>query len=172
MNEYTYYAQPNNQANDGFYFDTLAQFTEQSESLYNARGEYNDEQEGFTLEYTGSDDEELFRACEVTTTNLAEWFKVVEFQEYEKAALFFLCDLAGFTLAEALDKIGYVTIFKGGLEYAAVEVFDELQLGSIPSNLLAYINYDEFANDMKCEGSFVQFDFNGHVWTCTNANNI
>ena len=53
---------------------------------------------------------------------------------------------------------------------AAIELFDAVNLSQIPEPLQAYIDYDAFAHDLEIEGDFIEFEYAGSTFTCTNAN--
>ncbi|HEU0188892.1 MAG TPA: antirestriction protein ArdA, partial [Gallionella sp.] len=117
-----------------------------------------------------SEDAQLFEACGVNQCNLEQFFNLVdEYDDREKAALFYLTDINGYSMEDAISKLDDVCLFEGYLKEAAEELFDECYAHEIPENLRCYINYEAFAHDCELGGDMYEFEFGGKTYTCTNA---
>lgn len=164
----TYFAQPYNLDAAGFYFSDMDDYNAKAEGLLDAFGSPVEE---FELQFIdgSSADAELFAAAGINQANLEQWFDDLEdLDEQEKAALFAILSL-GYNLDQALEKIEDATLFRGRLEDAAEELFDEIYLSEIPENLHSYIDYSRFARDCELSGDMSEFEFAGETWTLTNA---
>ena len=167
-----YFAQP--YADEpGFWFSDLEEFTERMARLTDRWGQRIEEVELQAVDLNSADTE-LFNALNITPASLETWFEsVVDLDDREKAALFFLVTNNGYDLTSALDKYDDVCLSEGTLLDAATELFDECYLCDIPekSPLRTYVDYEAFARDCRCGGDMVEFEFDG-TYTCTNANNL
>lgn len=162
----TYHAQPYDISKSGFYFTDLDSYQKGVE----ASGA-----EEFELQFIdgSSEDAQLFSACGINQANLEQWFDDVEgLEDYEKAALFYLCSHSGYDLEDALDKIEDVSLYHGELLEAATQLFDECYLSDVPESVQAYIDYEAFARDCRMGGDMCEFQFAGETYTCTNSNCI
>ncbi len=168
--EESYYAQPYSLDATGFYFNSLEDYKEKAEAL---RDHFGNVVEEFEIMFIDGDDEQLFSACGINQANMATWFNdVVALDEREKAALFYLVSVLGYSLSDAIDKTDEVCLYDGNLEDAAEDLFDECYAHTIPENLRFYIDYKAFARDCQMGGDMCEFDFNGTTYTCTNSNGI
>ncbi|PQV53351.1 antirestriction protein ArdA [Paraburkholderia sp. BL21I4N1] len=164
-----YFAQPYNTMAAGFYFSDYEEYTAKAEAL---RDPFGSPVEEFEIQAIDLDraQSELFEALKIDQSTLERWFdEVVDLDEREMAAVFFLVDNSGYDLDSAMDKKDDVSLHHGDLLDAATELFDECYGSSIPDNLKSYIDYEAFARDCRC-GDMVEFDFGGTTYTCTSAN--
>ncbi len=129
--------------------------------------------EEFEIMFIDGGNGQLFSACAINQSNMDIWFgDVLALDEIEKAALFYLVSVSGYSLNDAMDKIDEVCLYEGNLEDAAQELFDECYAHTIPENLRFYIDYKAFARDCEYSSDFVEFEFDGETYTCTNASAI
>lgn len=164
-----FYAQPYNLDARGFYFSTEEEFQEKSSMCRDAFGSPVEE---FEIQFINGSSEEsdLFNACSVNQANLGQFLAVVdEVAEYQLPALFYLCDVVGYSLEDAMNKLDDVSVYSGNLEDAAEELFDECYAHDIPENLRSYIDYSKFARDCELGGDMTEFEFAGETYTVTNA---
>jgi len=170
--EKSYYAQPYNLDAAGFYFSTLEEYENKVSQCCDRFGLAVEEFELMFID--GSDEEaQLFKACSVNQANLGEFLAIIEdVPAYQLPALFYLCDVHGYNMEEAMNKIDDVTIYTGELKDAAEELFDECYAHEIPDHLKNYIDYDAFARDCEMGGDMSEFEFAGTTYTVTNAASI
>jgi hypothetical protein len=169
VNTATFYAQPYNLDARGFYFGSMAEYNAKTEGLTDRYGSPGEE---FELQFIdgSSEDAQLFSACSVNQCNLEQFFTLVdEFDDREKAALFYLADINGQSMEDAVSNLDDVNLFEGHLKEAAEELFDECYAHEIPENLRCYIDYEAFARDCELGGDMYEFEFAGKTYTCTNA---
>lgn len=160
-----FYAKPYNGDVSGFYFETYDEFEEKK---------YNSSVEEFIIEtIEGSCEElELINAIGVDQNNLKTTFDLIEnVDESEWPKLFLLLDNNILLYPEdAKDKMDYVCLYRGNLHDAAKEFFRCMY--DVPNEIQNYIDFDKFAKDLKCEGMFLEFEFGGCTYTCTNVNDL
>jgi hypothetical protein len=163
----TLYAQPYNIDATGFYFDSLKDYETKAENLTDRYGQPVEE---FEIQFIDGDAPELFEACRIHQGNLDTWFDEVEpMTDYDKIALYFLCNCQGYQLDNAMQKLEDVSLSETTLQGAAEEFFDEIYLPEIPESVRFYIDYAKFARDCEIGGDMTEFEYNGTAWTCTNA---
>ena len=161
------YAKPYNIEATGFYFTSAEEFAQKAEGLTDR---YGCPVEEFEIQFIdGDDDAALFESVGVDQSNLATWFELLDLENHEKVALYFLCGVNGRGLSEALGIVQNVNLYEGRLIDAATELFDECYAHEIPQNLRHYIDYDRFARDCDIGGDLTEFEFSGTTYTCTNA---
>jgi hypothetical protein len=164
------HASPYNPDARGFNFSTAEDFTIRASAL---RDRFGAPVEEFSIEYLDGDDSKLFEACKINQTNLDVWFDDIEtLEDYEKAALFYLVDQAGYDLSDAMSSVDDVTLYAGRLIDAATELFDECYLPEVPEAVRNYIDYESFANDCRLGGDMCEFRIDGTTWTVTNASDV
>ena len=164
-----FYAQPYNPDARGFYFSTEEEYEQKSSQC---RDSFNLPVEEFEIQFIDGSMEEsdLFQACGVNQANLGQYLSIIEdVPEYQLPALFYLCDVLGYSMEDAMNKLDDVTLYSGRLEDAAEELFDECYAHEIPDNLRNYIDYKAFANDCQQGGDMTEFEFAGDTYTVTNA---
>lgn len=169
----TLHATPYNRDASGFYFDSAIDYETKATLHVDCFGNLVEE---FEIQFVDGDDAALFEACGINQANLNAWFDDIEFlQDYEKVSLYYLVGVAGYSLAQALEKLDEPSIYQGDLKEAATELFDECYLQSIPanmSNIQFYIDYDKFARDCQYSGDMAEFEYAGVTYTCTNSSSI
>jgi len=164
------HAQPYNIDARGFQFSSAEEFETKQEAL---RDRFGAPVEEFEIQYLDGEDGQLFEACRIHQGDLTPWFDDIEtLEDYEKAALFYLVDQAGYDLSDALSSVDDVSLYEGSLLDAATELFDEIYLPEVPEAVRNYIDYDAFANDCRMGGDLCEFRFGGTTYTCTNASGV
>jgi hypothetical protein len=164
------HAQPYSLDACGFQFSSAEEFTAKQSAL---RDRFGSPVEEFELQYLDGEDGQLFEACGINQCNLPTWFDDIEpLEDYEKAALFYLTNCAGYRLNEALEKLEDVCISECSLIDAATELFDECYLSDVPEAVRNYIDYEAFARDCRLGGDMYEFELNGSTWTVTNASGV
>ena len=170
--EKNYYAQPYSLDAHGFYFSGFEEYQQKVEDLRDCHGNPVEE---FEIQFIDGSREEcdLFQACGVNQANLEAFLALLdEVPDYQKSALYYLCGVQGYGMADAMDKLDDVTIYAGSLEDASAELFDECYAHEIPESLRVYIDYSAFARDCQYSGDMSEFEFAGETCTCTNSNSI
>lgn len=163
----TYFARPYNQNAQGFYFTDDEEFQTKAEAL---RDGFGNKVEEFELQYIDGGEGNLFEACCISQSNLSVWFDtILDLEEHEKAALYFLTGCQGYKLDDALSKYEDVSIREGKLSEASEELFDEIYLPEVPEFVRSYIDYERFARDCELSGDMTEFEFDGKTLTVTNA---
>jgi hypothetical protein len=163
----TLFAQPYNLDAVGFYFVSFEEYETKAEYLTDTYGQPVEE---FEIQFIDGDDPKLFEACGIHQGNLGTWFDEVEtLNDYQKTALYFLCNWQGYQLGNALQKLDDVCLSKSALQEAAEELFDEIYLPEIPESIRFYIDYEKFARDCEINADMTEFEYHGTTWTCTNA---
>ncbi|MGX5873002.1 antirestriction protein ArdA, partial [Burkholderia gladioli] len=166
-----YFAQPYNTSVWGFYFNDYEDYAEQAAALRDPFGAPVEEFEIQAIDLDNAQSE-LFNALSIDHGSLERWFDdIVDLDERDMAALYFLVTNNGYKLGDAMDKKDDMTLFEGSLLDAATDLFDECYLNDVPEAVRSYIDYEAFANDCRCGGDMVEFDFAGTTYTCTSANN-
>ena len=135
-----FYAQPYNPDARGFYFSMENEFEQKSNECRDVFGLPVEE---FELQFIDGSNKEsdLFRACRVNQANIGQFLAIIEdVPEYQLPALFYLCDVLGYSMEDAMNKLDDVTIYSGKLADAAEELFDECYAHEIPENLRIYID--------------------------------
>lgn len=94
--------------------------------------------------------------------------------EDEWPTLFFLLDNNIYSsLSDAKDNVGSFIISQCTLKDAAQKDADE-EIGCIPKKFRDFVNryfyYKQYAYDKEVSGEFVEFEFGGKTYTCTNSN--
>lgn len=167
----TYFAQPYSLDANGFYFTDMEEY----QSKYDAnRDSFGLPVEEYEIQFIdgGNEEGELFQAAGVDQCTLPRFLEIIdELPGYQQAALFYLLQ-QGRDLEDALNNCDEVQISHESLEDAAKSFFDEIYGHEIPEHLQSYIDYSAFANDLRCNGDFVEFEFAGETYTCTNANSL
>jgi hypothetical protein len=157
----TYFAQPYSLSHTGFYFTDLAQYEAGMDKL---RRQGAEEVE---LEYIEGNEAQLFDACSIGQANIAVWFDEVDaLQDYERVALYYLTEYAGYDLTDALQELDDCPVFEGSAKEYAEDYVDSCGLlDSLPEQLQAYFNYEAFARDMVLGGDVYEFNYSGTTYT-------
>ena len=165
-----FYAQPYSLDAQGFYFASHEEFERQAGGC---RDRFGSAVEEFEIQLIEGPDAELCQAAGLDQSNLKLLEDLEGLDDGQKVSVFFLLDHGIVPDVEgAIDKAQDVILFEGTLQDAAEELFDELYGDQLPASLLYYIDYEAYARDLRLSGEFVQFEFEGAVYTCTNANSI
>ncbi len=165
------HAQPYSLDAQGFYFADMDDYQAKFDANRDCFGLLVEEYEIQFIEGETAD-AQLFDAAGINQANLEQFFNEIEsLDDHAKPALYFLLE-QGYKLDDAMDKIDEVSLYSGRLADAAEELFDEIYLLEIPGHLHNYIDYKAFARDCECSSDFVEFEFDGETYTCTNANAI
>jgi len=159
-----FYAQPFDPASAGFRFSGYEDFL--------AKAEHSRAEE-FEIQVLDGPDAELLQAAGLDQSN-PHWLEDLEsLDDWQKPAVFFLLDHGLVCdVGEAIAKADDVCLSSCGLQEAATDLFDECYALQIPEGLRAYIDYEAFARDLRLAGDFVEFDYQGETFTCTNANGL
>lgn len=167
--EKSYYAQPYNLDAQGFYFSTLDEYEEKANHCRDSFGLPVEEFEIMFID--GSREEaQLFSACSVNQANLGQFLAILEdLPEYQQPALFYLCDVQGVNMEEAMEKIDEVCTTEQDLEDYGYDLFFELYGHDIPESLHCYIDTKSFCRDLEIGGDVCSFEFAGTTHLCTNA---
>lgn len=167
------YADPVDETVEGFSFETFGEF----ETAANVDPE-QDITGVFVFDFIeGSNEEqELFDAADITNASreLLEEFmdEIPDLSGEESAQVFYGLDFHAEELSEALQRKDEVCLFKGSAAEASVEIFDDVYGHDLPKEVLNYIDYDSFCNDLEQGGDIFEFSFAGHDWVCTNHSGI
>ena len=161
MADTTYYANPYSIDHTGFYFHDLAEFEAGLQAL-KARGA-----EEVEIDYIDGDDAELFRAAGINQATIGEWFELLdELEPYHEPALFYLLDVIGEPLNDALSHVEDVYVFEGTPEeYAENYVEDAGLLEGLPEHLRYYWDVKAFADDMVLNGDIHELSYAGSTYT-------
>ena len=167
-----FFAQPFNDDAEGFYFSTEEEFEQKSSQCLDAFGSLVEE---FEIQLIDGSMEvaELFDVCLVDQSNIGQFIAIIEnVPEDQLPALFYLCDAHHYSMKDAINKLDDVTLYCGGQEDAAEELFDECYAHKIPEEVRNWIDYKACANDLQQGGDMCEFEFAGNTFTCTNANHV
>ena len=163
------HAQPYSLDATGFYFESAEDFINQMEGLTD---KYGAPVEEFEIQFIDGDDYKLFEMAGINQATINTWFEEIEpLTDDEKLGVYFLLD-QGYPLDYALGFHEDTCIQESSLEDAAAQLFDECYAHDIPETLRYYIDYEKFARDVRLGGDMVEFEYNGTIYTCTNANGL
>jgi hypothetical protein len=97
-----FFAQPYSLDANGFYFTDLDDYEAKAAAI---KDRYGNPVEEFEIMYIDGDDGSLFGACGINQVNLSVWFDEVSIlDDHEKAAMFYLVSVTGYTLSDALAR--------------------------------------------------------------------
>ena len=158
------YAQPYDPAAAGFRFSGYEDFLAKAEQSH---------AEEFEIIVIDGPDGDLHKAAGLDQSTL-HWLDDLELvPEDEKPAVFFLLDNGMVAdIGEAIAKSDEVCLYSGSLQDAAQDLWDECYAHEIPDALQMYFDLEAFARDLRLGGEFVEFDYEGETFTCTNANGL
>ncbi len=131
-----FYARPYALEHTGFYFDSIERFESGMKKL-NQRG-----CEEVEIQLIDGEDHHarLAEAASINQCNIALWFEELDdLDNLEGEQLRYLLE-RGFSLEDAMDRYGEVSIFYGSAADYAQELVEETT--DIPDNLRYYIDYD------------------------------
>ena len=174
------FANPVDETIDGFSFETFEEFEQAAATLNDL---INDPCRAPIIDFCvfdfiegSNEEEELFDAADITNAprELLEEFmdEIPDLSGKESAQVFYWLDFHNVELSEALQRKDEVCLFKGSAAEAAVEIFDEVYGHDLPKEVLNYIDYDSFCNDLEQGGDIFEFSFAGRDWVCTNHSGI
>jgi antirestriction protein len=167
-----FFANPYNTGATGFYFETYDDFVEKSTALRDNCGNVVEEYEIDVID--GEQNEvQLVSAIGVDQANLESVIEYIDTSdEHEWPALYFLVNELNLSFEIAKDKVDEVCLTEMPLNEAATEFFDEVYLNEVPESVRNYIDYKAFARDLRLASQFVEFEFAGDTFTCTNADAV
>jgi Antirestriction protein (ArdA) len=165
-----FFAQPYSLDAKGFYFDTYEDYARQAVKCRDRFGHHVEE---FEIQFIDGPDGDLYRAAGLDQSTL-HWLDDLEsLDDWQKPALFFLLDNGMVSdVGEAIAKADEVCLSSSSLRDAATDLFDDCYAHQIPEALRVYIDYEAFARDLRLGGDFVEFDYQGETFTCTNASGL
>jgi len=164
-----FYANPYNASVSGFYFETYEEFELKLSDLKNDFGVPVEEVEIEAIDGT-REEMELADVFGIDQANIAEFIAFIETSDEDlwPAIYFILNDNRASSFDEAIRIARDYSIREGELIDAASEIFDEVY--DLPDEVKMYIDYEKYADDLRCGGDMVEFEFGGKTFTCTNAN--
>jgi len=141
------YANP--YSGSGFYFSDLADY---EAKVKKKRGDFE-----HTIMFIDGDDDEqqLFTAMSgrdgLYPVDLEDYYDVIDMNDGEKAALYWLLDNLQMKIADALKKIEDVGLREGSAEDY---VYDFIEDVGLPGNAADfYFDYDRFGRDLSIDGA-------------------
>jgi len=141
------YANP--YSGSGFYFSDLADY---EAKVKKKRGDFE-----HTIMFIDGDDDEqaLFTAMSgrdgLSPADLEDYYDVIDMEDHEEAALYWLLDNLNMNLADALEKIEDVGLREGSAEDYVYDLVEDVGL---PSNAVDYyFDYDRFGRDLSIDGA-------------------
>ena len=163
-----FYANPYNTSVAGFYFESIEELEEKSVEL---KDEFGLPVEEFDVEAIDGTREEMELAdvFGIDQANIAEFIAFIETSDEDlwPAIYFILNDNRASSFDEAIRIARDYSIREGELIDAASEIFNEVY--DLPDEVKMYIDYEKYADDLRCGGDMVEFEFGGKTYTCTNA---
>jgi hypothetical protein len=97
-----FFAQPYSLDANGFYFTDLDDYEAKAAAI---KDRYGNPVEEFEIMYIDGDDGSLFGDCGINQVNLSVWFDEVSIlDDHEKAEMFYLVSVTGYTLSDALAR--------------------------------------------------------------------
>ena len=146
----TFYAQPYDISATGFYFETMADYTEKSGKLRNDHGQPVEEYE---LQFIDGEliDVELCAAIGINQANIGDVIEGIDnwSDDDKRQIILAVCDGYSFD-PKTDDPAGFdVTIYElDSMRELAEQFIEEGLFGEIPENLAPYIDYDAIARDL------------------------
>jgi antirestriction protein len=141
------YANP--YSGSGFYFSDLADY---EAKVKKKRGDFE-----HTIMFIDGDDDEqqLFTAMSgrdgLYPIDLEDYYDVIDMDDGEKAALYWLLDNLNMKIADALGKIEDVGLHEGSAKDWAYDFIEEV---GVPGNAADYyFDYDRFGRDLSIDGA-------------------
>lgn len=99
---------------------------------------------------------------------LFDWLHFSGFKEFEMAKLYWLIVEKGYSYYDALCKLLETNVYRDDLMSVAKTIYDELNFDEVPAHSKSKIDYNSFANDLRCGCELLEFQFNGRTWTAEN----
>ena len=146
----TFYAQPYDISASGFYFETMADYTEKSGKLRNDHGQPVEEYE---LQFIDGEliDVELCKAIGINQANIGDVIEGIDNWSDDDKRQIILAVGDGYAFDPKTDDLaGFdVTIYElGSMRELAEQFIEEGLFGDIPENLAPYIDCDAIAHDL------------------------
>lgn len=141
------YANP--YSGSGFYFSDLADYEAQ---VKRKRGDFE-----HTIMFIDGDDDEqqLFTAMSgrdgLYPVDLEDYYDVIDMDDGEKAALYWLLDNLQMKIADALKKIEDVGLREGSAEDYVYDLIEDVGLPGNAADF--YFDYDRFGRDLSIDGA-------------------
>lgn len=141
------YANP--YSGSGFYFSDLADYEAQ---VKRKRGDFE-----HTIMFIDGDDDEqqLFTAMSgrdgLYPVDLEDYYDVIDMNDGEKAALYWLLDNLQMKIADALKKIEDVGLREGSAEDYVYDLIEDVGLPGNAADF--YFDYDRFGRDLSIDGA-------------------
>ncbi|MCW5678334.1 MAG: antirestriction protein ArdA [Xanthobacteraceae bacterium] len=147
----TFYAQPYDISASGFYFETMADYTEKSGKLRNDHGQPVEEYE---LQFIDGEliDVELCAAIGINQANIGDVIEGIDNWSDDDKRQIILAVGDGYSFdPKTDDAAGFdVTIYElDSMRELAEQFIEEGLFGEIPENLAPYIDYDAIARDLE-----------------------
>ena len=147
----TFYAQPYDISASGFYFETMADYTEKSGKLRNDHGQPVEEYE---IQFIDGEllDAELCRAIDINQANIGDVIEGIDNWSDDEKRQIILAVGDGFAFdPKTDDPAGFdVTIYElDSMRELAEQFIEEGLFGDIPENLAPYIDCDAIARDLE-----------------------
>jgi hypothetical protein len=145
------YAQPYNIDATGFYFDSLENYNEKSESHYDRYGQLVEEYE---IQFIDGDDGdvELFNALGINQCNIGPYFEAVDdWDEDEKTRVIIAVGECGYDFDLEKDRPADIDLDlyeMDSLKELAEEFIENGLFGAIPDNIRNYLDMDAIARDL------------------------
>lgn len=164
-----FYANPYNASVSGFYFETYEEFELKLSDLKDDFGVPVEEVEIEAIDGT-REEMELADVFGIDQANIAEFIAFIETSDEDlwPAIYFILNDNRASSFDEAIRIARDYSIRECELIDAASEIFNEVY--DLPDEVKMYIDYEKYADDLRCGGDMVEFEFGGKTFTCMNAN--
>ena len=147
----TFYAQPYDISASGFYFETMADYTEKSGKLRNDHGQPVEEYE---IQFIDGEllDAELCRAIDINQANIGDVIEGIDNWSDDDKRQIILAVGDGYSFdPKTDDPAGFdVTIYElDSMRELAEQFIEEGLFGDIPENLAPYIDCDAIARDLE-----------------------
>ena len=147
----TFYAQPYDISASGFYFETMADYTEKSGKLRNDHGQPVEEYE---LQFIDGEwlDDELCEAIGINQANIGDVIEGIDNWSDDDKRQIILAVGDGYSFdPKTDDPAGFdVTIYElDSMRELAEQFIEEGLFGEIPENLAPYIDCDAIARDLE-----------------------
>lgn len=148
------HAQPYDISANGFYFESLEEFTTRAS---NARNNYGQPVEEFEIQFIDGDaiDCDFAKAWGINQANIGQYFDAVEdWAEYDKQIFIIAVGEVGYTFdpeTVTADQFDIDIYHARNMNDLAEEFVAEGLFGDIPDHLIHYIDYDAIARDLAVE---------------------
>lgn len=164
-----FYAQPYDISAEGFYFQSLENYSEQSAKLKNS---YGDPVEEFEIQFIDGEliDCELAKAWNINQANIGAFLEATdEWNDDQKTRYIIAVGEAGYShdqLADGPENIEIDIYDLSSLKELAEQFVDEGLYGVIPDSLQSYIDYDAIARDLALDYVLTRIAGNNLIYRC------